>query len=224
MEVSHAASDESDYLITDHGADVLMISFGGFHEGFNFVGLGERLGVDGLFLRDRNLDWYLGGVRGIGTDLPAVSRFLREVIGIRPRRRVLCIGQSSGGYAALRFGLEVAPDAVLAFSPQTRPVAPGRIGTGPLEGIEVSRPDDRIADLGRLYRARQPSFRIQVHLCETELDNPTVAYFWDDWYHLDGLDGIGALEVVRHPCTFHPVARHLDGIGALDAVVGRLLA
>jgi len=89
-------SDEDDVLVEDRGSDVLLISFGGFHEGFTFVGLSARLGVDGVFLRDQRLDWYLGGVRGIGGDMAAVCAFLRDVIGVRPRRRVICIGQSSG--------------------------------------------------------------------------------------------------------------------------------
>lgn len=217
-------SDQDDVRVDDRGSDALLVSFGGFHEGFTFVGLAARLGVDGVFLRDQRLDWYLGGVRGIGDDMAAVCAFLRGVISIRPRRRVVCIGQSSGGYAALRFALEIGPDAVIAFAPQTRPMTESRAERMSLDGVTLHRPDDRIADLGRLYRQRQPTFEVQVHMCESETANPPDVYFWDDGYHLRGLTGVGALEVVRHPCSFHPVAYHLQATGELDRIVGALMA
>lgn len=216
-------AQEPDYMAIDRGSDVLMVSFGGRYEGFNFVNLAERLGFDGLFFRDGRLDWYTAGVCGISGGVDEACGFIRDVIGRKSRRRVLCIGQSSGGYAALRFGLEILPDAIVAFSPQTKPMPDWHTDALSLDGVEVSRPDERIDDLGRLYRARQPSFRVQVHLCDNEASNPPDAYFWDDWFHVGGLSGVTAVEVVTHPCSYHPVAYHLSGTGEIDRIVSGIV-
>ena len=116
----------------------------------------------------------------MATDTQGVGRFIRDFVRSKTHRQVLCIGSSSGGYGALRFALEIEPDACLAFSPQTRPLPRQHKPSLEFETAIVFRPHDDIDDLGELYRARQPSYRAQVHLCQSEVNNPPEAYYWDD--------------------------------------------
>jgi hypothetical protein len=171
---------------------VLIVSFGGRAEGFNFRGVVTRLGVDGLFFRDGRDDWYLSGVHGVSSEFVFVCAFIRDVIERRTRRHVLFMGQSSGGYAALRFAHELAVRHV---------------------------PPDGIEHLGALYRSRPSRTRVEVHMCSSEADNPPHQYFWDDERHVGELAGVESISVTRHPCRYHPVAYHLNDTGELDQLL-----
>ncbi len=164
-------NDEHDYMIIDHESDVLMISFGGHHEGFNFVKLGERLGLDGLYFHDHHLDWYLSGVRRISPDMNKVCRFIRDFIGGKDRRRVFFIGQSSGGYAGPEIRIGSRTRCSHAFSPQTMPLPSSYTGVGSLDGIELSRPDDSVDDVVALSSAAAFVPGAGTSL-ESEADNP----------------------------------------------------
>ena len=215
---------DRDYLIVDRGSDLLLVSFGGRGEGYNFMGLAERLGADGLFFRDSADEWYQNGVRGLSTTFADVGDFIRRVMSSRARSHVLFIGQSSGGYAALRFAHELEPDSCLAFAPQTHALPfdtplPRRYPEGarhvPPAGID---------DVAELYRSRSPRTRVEVHACSSEVDNPPEQYLWDDDAHLDALADIDAIDITRHPCSYHPVTYHLSGTGELDHIARSIIA
>jgi hypothetical protein len=88
---------DSDYRIVDRGSDILVGSFGGRGEGYNFMPLIERIGADGLLFRDSGDDWYLSGVRGISRRFEEICAFIRRIVQVRPRSNVLFLGHSSGG-------------------------------------------------------------------------------------------------------------------------------
>ena len=121
------AKDESGYELfnTHHGGPMLVI-FGGVAMGFvlppfEFRSFIESLSVTTLLVRDTSQAWYQRGVAGLGDDIPSAAAALRgHVVSHTPSRLVL-MGNSAGGFAAMRFGLELADivDAVIAFSPQT---------------------------------------------------------------------------------------------------------
>ena len=109
-----------------------------------FVGACRRCGAShALFVRDARRSWYLlglgehGGAALFGREvaisgqsqsnlraLPeragfdsVVDAVEREVAALRPTR-VVVVGASMGGYAAIRAGIALRADSVLAFSPQ----------------------------------------------------------------------------------------------------------
>ncbi len=61
----------------------------------------------------------------------------------------------------------------------------------------------------------------KVHLCQSEVNNPPEAYYWDDWFHVDGLRDVSCIEVVTHPCSYHPVVYHV--VDDLDEIVTSIL-
>jgi hypothetical protein len=112
----------------DHGlacdlepdSDTLVVAFGGIAGGlgtppFEFFRILSRIGVKKAFVRDHHQAWYHRGVKGVGRDIDAVSRHLRELCA---GRRAIFVGNSAGGYAALLFGAAIGAE-VHAFSPQT---------------------------------------------------------------------------------------------------------
>ena len=68
-----------------------------------------------IFLRDLHKQWYLSGINDFLNDPNKVFEFLKnESIGYR----VITIGSSAGGYAALLFGSMLKCDRIYAFNAQ----------------------------------------------------------------------------------------------------------
>jgi hypothetical protein len=104
---------------------VAVVAFGGIAQGlgvptFEFFRTLEQLGVDALFVRDPSQSWYQSPIEGFGDTTIAMAshlgRLLTEHFG---DRRVLAIGNSMGGWAAMLFGYLCSLDSVIAISPQT---------------------------------------------------------------------------------------------------------
>lgn len=136
-----AAEGACDTMVIAFGG--LQQRVGGGHGGgvppYEFVRSCQRAGArHALFVRDPTRSWYLRGVSGddggasdvggvAGARLRAaggswsfggmVSALRAEVRRLRPRR-VVTIGSSMGGYAAVRAGIELGVDLAIAFSPQ----------------------------------------------------------------------------------------------------------
>ena len=95
-----------------------------------FVSSCRRAGVRyAVFVRDALRSWYLRGLGEdylrqdddeLGYNFAGMVRQLQvEIEALRPSR-VVTIGSSMGGYAAIRAALELDADAALAFAPQVR--------------------------------------------------------------------------------------------------------
>jgi pimeloyl-ACP methyl ester carboxylesterase len=117
--------------------DTIVIAFGGLQQ---HVGGGRGGGVPpyefvrsccsagaryALFVRDPTRCWYCRGLGdGASSAIAASHSFeqmvevLREEIAAVRPRRIVTIGSSMGGYAAIRAGLLLNADIAVAFSPQ----------------------------------------------------------------------------------------------------------
>lgn len=74
-------------------------------------------GADTIFMRDRHCAWYQRGVVGVGPSTASVVGFVKGLTG--PNRRVVTLGNSMGGFAAILFGVLAGVDEVIAMAPQT---------------------------------------------------------------------------------------------------------
>jgi hypothetical protein len=108
----------------DDPSQTLLVVFGGLNRQvggvppFEFMRLTGGVPVKRLFVRDPRQAWYHRGLPGIGDDLDAVVTHLAA----RPYGgygRLVAVGNSAGGYAALLLGSLLEADCVLAFAPQT---------------------------------------------------------------------------------------------------------
>ena len=114
----------------DHGAPckALIICFASLavHDAagipqvnFEFVGSCKRAGAThGIFVKDLHQAWYLRGTGDTLQSFDALMRTLRrEIHHLRPAR-VVTLGASMGGYAAIRAGVALGAASALAFVPQ----------------------------------------------------------------------------------------------------------
>lgn len=108
-------SDSDDVVLVVFGS-LLKPDVGGIPP-FEFCNLVADVGVGKIFIRDLGQVWYHAGVLGLGETIPEVAKGLSSLLA--GRRRVVFLGHSSGGYAAMLFGAMIGVDQVVATSPQT---------------------------------------------------------------------------------------------------------
>tara|TARA_Y100000287_G_C14157679_1_gene323082 strand:- start:170 stop:808 length:639 start_codon:yes stop_codon:yes gene_type:complete len=75
-----------------------------------------RKDFDILYMRNQE-GWYLGEMKGIGSDINDTIYFLQNKI--KEYDRVMCVGSSMGGYGSILFGSICYVDYVLTVWPQT---------------------------------------------------------------------------------------------------------
>ncbi len=117
------AKEETDISFCKVGnrARKLVVSFGGngkpyFQRKSSLLLLRkERSDFDILYLRNR-ANWYLGGLNGVGKNIEHTISFLRKQFS--KYDKVICTGNSAGGYASILFGSLLSVDVVVADRPQ----------------------------------------------------------------------------------------------------------
>ena len=112
-----------DYLEDIKSNETLIVSFGGYAHAiggiqpFEFLNFLKVFDTDKLYLKDSFSSSYHKGVKGISTDVDTTVEYLRNYI--KRYSKVLFIGNSGGGYAAVLFGSLLNVEYVLAFVPTT---------------------------------------------------------------------------------------------------------
>ena len=105
--------------------EVLIVSFGGSAlviggiTPFEFVNILHKWfpEYDKKFYIDLHQKWYHNGIKGISTDIDETVSYLHGIIS--NYKKVIFIGNSAGGYAAILFGSLLNISTVIAFVPQT---------------------------------------------------------------------------------------------------------
>ncbi len=206
--VDHRDSDLQ--LVPRQGARTVVLGFCGRRNRLNmplwlFQRWMAKLEVSVIYLRDFDESFYLGGVRSCGSLAATVER-LRQAIGSMNAERVVCIGNSSGGYGALRYGLELGADRVFSFS--------GAVNMTPEFNVHLNRktsalrlaadfPDTNL-DLRELYLAAARRPRTELYFGDNA---------WDDRIHNEHMAGVPGV-------TLHPVPDYA-GHGALPELIRR---
>lgn len=113
---------DENIIYKSNNSDVLVISFGGFAlrmgmPMFEFNSTIDSLDVDSLFLKDTKRVWYQAGISEKHPDVESTLTLLRHYT--QKYKKVICIGNSAGAFAAIMFGAMLNADQVVAFAPQT---------------------------------------------------------------------------------------------------------
>lgn len=116
----------TDELVMEYpGADTLVIAFGGMAKVFGGILPFEFLKfmkhhfptISKIFYIDHHGVWYHKGIRGVSHNIDSTVAHLRKkTMGYK---RLVFIGVSAGGYAAILFGSLLGVDHVVSFIPQT---------------------------------------------------------------------------------------------------------
>ncbi len=110
-------------LVPHHGADTLLFAFtAGGRLGLPVAAVHRflrGLGVHLAYLRDPGARMYMRGVRDLAPTYAGSLEAMRGIARELGVRRILSLGLSNSGYAALRYGLDLKAEAAIAFSPTT---------------------------------------------------------------------------------------------------------
>jgi hypothetical protein len=207
---------EDDFLVIDGHRPVVFICFGGRGENFAWKNRMELLGVHALHLKDSRNRWYLDGADGDSSFDETILR-CRAYLETHAGKTAIVMGQSFGGYAALRAALYLSGTYALAFAPQThfnaiREVFPVQRNFLP--------PEDAV-DIRPLLNRSANRFSILVSRSESQ--NPPEGYFWDDYAHLEGLSNPN-IDIEVFDYDLHPVAWCLAKDGLLSDVLEQHIA
>jgi hypothetical protein len=120
--VGGAEAEEAEVLVKVADDDeVVMIAFGGLYmrvgiADYEFFDVTSDLPAGLIFVRDRSRRVYQRGLDDLGRTFPEMASTLHDLAG---GRRIVAIGNSGGGFAALVFGALLGAAEVHAFSPVT---------------------------------------------------------------------------------------------------------
>lgn len=73
--------------------------------------------IDAQFYIDNTCSSYHHGMQGVSTNIDETVEYLRQ--RFEGYDKIICLGASAGGYAAILFGSLLKVDTVMAFIPQT---------------------------------------------------------------------------------------------------------
>jgi tetratricopeptide (TPR) repeat protein len=107
------------------GSDTVLIVFGGTNNRlwmtFSLLHrILRKTGVSVIYCRDLQRLWYASGIIGLGHDFPSTVEGFRKLIAPYGATRVLTLGNCIGCLGALRYGLLLGAQGVLAISPKLR--------------------------------------------------------------------------------------------------------
>jgi tetratricopeptide (TPR) repeat protein len=177
------------------------------------------LGVTTIYVKDFQRLAYLNGIGSLGQDYGATVAALRKICRKMAVRSVCTVGDSAGGAAAVRYGIELGADRLVSFCGQTHlvrgPMAKLEQGLAMIQRRLESRLSAENLDLRRFLLAHRHSSSIEWIYSEKVERDKTHAL------HLSGINGV----------TLHPVAECNDHMtllwlalhGQLRALLEKLL-
>lgn len=203
-----------------------LVAFGGIAGAlgmppFEFFRIAAGLECKRIFVRDVHQAWYQGGLPGICGDFAGMASFLRDQLACAGVERLVLVGNSMGGFAALLCGVLLRADVVHAFSPQTfidsrtrRFFRDRRWAEQVQRAQELGRLASEHFDVKPALRSAPPALRAHVHFSLTSR-----------------LDCVHALRLLPVPCVrLHPHGRgghnaikHLRETGELAAILSASL-
>jgi pimeloyl-ACP methyl ester carboxylesterase len=144
-------------------------------------------------VRDLHQAWYHRGIPRQGSrSLSETAERLKELIEPHGVERMVTIGNSSGGYAALAFGALLGADVGLAFSPQTT------IDRADMAAMDDHRWDEQLQRLWERGRLDERWTDLRRALPSALGTGTSLRVYYNERLpvdrlhaeHLDGLDGV----------------------------------
>lgn len=117
-------NDTDAYHYENNNSDTLIVTFAGMGwkksiPTFIFHNFLTPYTVDKLFLRDIKMRYYLTGLKHCTDNFEQTVEFIKNMTIDKGYKKIIAIGCSSGGYAAILYGNLLNFTKIIAFNPQT---------------------------------------------------------------------------------------------------------
>jgi tetratricopeptide (TPR) repeat protein len=204
------AQTERDVIVSEAaGADTVVLVFTGISDTVGIpLPIFDRylaaLGVAAVYLKDFNRLLYLRGVQSLAADYDGTLAALRKILEGLQAKRVCAIGNSAGGFAAIRYGIELGASRIASFSGSTHHLrnAVAQFRWGPRMAWTRFRASltPEMLDLKHFLQSRRYKSEIQLYYGEGEEFDKLQAL------HLEGVAGVTLYPIADYH-KHHTVAR-----------------
>ncbi len=203
------AGDENSAIRLDCAidSDALVVSFAAIpgedgRAAFAFVRLLSVLPAKRAFFRDPQVQLYQGGLPGVGNTTAEIAEYIKRLCIREKIKRVIMLGNSVGGYAAILFGILTNAHEVHAIAPRTRFVdGSDVVNARNLEMLfRLAGKGNPTLDLRELHLKEKPRTKIYLYYpTRNRLDKIHAL-------HMEGLPGV---TLAGYPFSGHTLARYL---------------
>ncbi|MBF2097800.1 MAG: hypothetical protein IGQ88_05410 [Gloeomargaritaceae cyanobacterium C42_A2020_066] len=184
---------------------------------FEFYSSSKVLNENRIFLRDLKQRYYHAGLESVGRDIHEVAYFLKKEIEILKPDRVVFVGCSMGGFAAILFASLVGFGEVIAFCPQTfiSPWLRFRHGDNRWRGhvirtYGISLFKSKAWNLRPLVAKAKGRLKLSIYVCSKNSL---------DCIHAKHLAGLPNVQIYTFPKGGHFIAKYLKKEGYLPAIL-----
>jgi hypothetical protein len=198
----------------------LLIAFGGIYGAlgmapFEFFNLTKNYEVNKIYIRDLYQCWYHRGLPELAKDIEDIALFLKKAVNKTGVERVVLVGNSMGGYAAILFGTLIDANEVHAFSPQT---------FIDKKNCEFYRDNRWHNELDKVYLFSESKFYDLKSVVDGYVGRCTFHIHYSTLDRLDKLhaEHLGKFAVTSlHPYNIggHAVIKHLKESGMLESII-----
>lgn len=210
-------------ILHEEGAnpDMFVIAFSGAEAGlmmhpYEFMAVTRLMDRPRIYLQDRYNVWYQNGINEKVSNFESLCACLGDKVRKSDTNKLLILGVSSGGFAALLAGHILRADYVHAFGPQTRIDLQSLIRPSewPLFcarriGILYARhlKSRRFFDLRKVMSNYNGRTKYYVHYCaQNRPDRERAEYISD----------VTGVQLLGYPCAKHRVVETMLGNGYLE--------
>lgn len=163
-----------------------------------------------MFVKDFRQCWYQKGLLGISDSIDETIAFFKQEMSKHNFKKIICVGTSAGGYAAILFGTMLNADEILAFSPQSkvnRDIFRNFKSTGSsIKDIDFNSPYLNLSKLPELS-----SYSGTINLFYGSQNKR-------DTNHAMNLSQFKSVNLIPLPTDTHATARFLKEEGKLDQI------
>lgn len=210
------------------GSSTVMVVFAGLQDqmmGMPFP-LFDRylasLGVSAIFLKDFQRLFYLGGIGSLAPDYEGTVACLREMVADLGATRVMTVGASAGGAAAIRYGVELGAETAISLAGRSLAGNSLHEGLPDIWGDFMDRRLEnaghfQVADLRAFLQSRPYDTRIHILFgAGMNVDAAHARHLQDlanvSLHPLEGLDTHDVLEHIVQTDDFGAVLHRLTGL------------
>jgi pimeloyl-ACP methyl ester carboxylesterase len=189
---------------------------------FQLVETTAKLPADKIYLRDLHRAWYQLGLPPYAQTIDEAAALLADLILERNPRRVVSVGVSAGGFAALLFGHLLGVDETHAFSPRSYIDIDNRLSN------DDFFMDDRLLEIYASPRAQPEYFDLRPLLCNSNGGTMHYIHYAEerrlDLAHVAHLAGAPNVELLKYDRGGHRLARLLRDDGRLERIIAQAIA
>ncbi|MGH7884200.1 MAG: hypothetical protein ACRENO_00740 [Thermodesulfobacteriota bacterium] len=198
-----------------HHKRPMLIAFGGKAGAlgmppFEFFKITKNLDINKIYLRDLSQTWYHSGLRGITENIDDTVSFLRSKIDESGANKIVVVGNSMGGYAAILFGILIKADIVQAFSAQTTIDNENFFRNKKKLQNDHNNFSDKYFDLKKLIKCNNNKVKINIYYdSKDRFDN----------FHAMYLDSLQNVTLHSFNGSGHGLIRVLKNSGKLQKII-----